>query len=295
LRSRQTPQDTKESSSKQRQNQIAKENSKIVGLDKIPVPLFEENTSGEGLLGSAKLKARPNLQIPFTDSINSQGKPHLQEVSKFSYFFIKFDNPNGIGVASLVKNFVVIKTLSAMSTVDFSQMSGYSISSISSLTENDYNTGSFTHPKYLNSKGEPLPIRYAEISILRQVTPGRLDDTPIGYPNFDSTPNTVIGKKGPLASPPRTSFTSSTGATSTITVTPGSSVEFKDTTPFLPFNSGPTGWDWYFGSGASPTGSTSQNPSTVYGATGVYSVTLTASNSSGSTPFTISNFINVTF
>lgn len=295
MRSRQTPQTNKELSSRQKQDQIAKENSKIIGLNKIPVNLFEENSSGEGLLGTGKIKPRPNLPIPFTDKTNPQGRPVYQEPEKFSYFFVKFDNPNGVGVSSLIKNFVVVNTLNPMTTVDFSQMSGYSISNISSLTLPIYKTGSFTHPTYINSSGNPLPIRYSEISLLRQRTPGRLDDTPIGYPDFDSTPNTVISKKGPLASPPYTNFSSATGLTSSVTIAPGGSIEFKDTTPFLPFNSGPTGWNWNFGATASPTGSTAQNPIVTYGVTGTYTVTLTASNSSGSTPFTRTNFINVTF
>ena len=122
-----------------------------------------------------------------------------------------------------------------------------------------------------------------------------MDDTPIGYPDFDSTPDTVISKKGPYPSAPYTSFSSATGLTSSVNVSPGATIEFKDTTPFLPFNSGPTGWDWDFGATASPTGSTAQNPTVTYGVTGIYSVTLTASNSTGSTSFTRTNFINVTF
>jgi hypothetical protein len=295
LRSRQTPQISKELSSRQKQDQLAKENSNIVGLNKIPINLFEENSSGQGLLGTGKLKERPKLPIPFTDKTNPQGRPVLQEVSKFSYFFVKFDSPNGVGVASLIKNFVVVNTLSPMSTVDFSQMSGYSISNISSLTLEIYKTGTFVHPTYLNSSGGSLSVRYAEISLLKQRTPGRLDDTPIGYPDFNSTPNTVISKKGPYPSAPYTNFTSATGLTSTVTIAPGGTVGFKDTSPFLPFNAGPTGWNWDFGATASPTGSTAQNPIVTYGVTGTYTVTLTASNSTGSTSFTRTNFINVTF
>jgi hypothetical protein len=295
LRPRQTPQTSKELSSRQKQDQLAKENSNVVGLNKIPINLFEENSSGQGLLGTGKLKERPKLPIPFTDKTNPQGRPVLQEVANFSYFFVKFDSPNGVGVASLIKNFVVVNTLSPMSTVDFSQMSGYPISNISSLTLDIYKTGSFIHPTYTNSSGNPLNVRYSEISVLKQRTPGRLDDTPIGYPDFNSTPNTVISKKGPYPSAPYTNFTSATGLTSTVTIVPGGTVGFKDTSPFLPFNAGPTGWNWDFGATASPTGSTLQNPIVAYGVTGIYSVTLTASNSTGSTSFTRTNFINVTF
>lgn len=295
MRSRQTPQTNKELSSRQKQDQIAKENSKIIGLNKIPVNLFEEDSSGQGLLGTGKLKPRPNLPIPFTDKTNSQGRPILQEPDKFSYFFIEYDSPNGIGFSSLVKNFVVVNTLNPMTTVGFCQISGYQINQISSLTLETYLNSSFTHPTYKNSSGDPLSIRYAEIPILKQVTPGRIDDTPIGYPDFDSTTNTVITKKGPLPSPPYTNFSSATGATLSVTIVPGGTVGFKDTSPYLPFSSGPTGWNWNFGATASPTGSTAQNPIVTYGVTGTYTVTLTASNSTGSTTFTRTNFINVTF
>ena len=295
MRSRQTPQTSKELSSRQKQDQLAKENSNVVGLNKIPINLFEENSSGQGLLGTGKLKERPNLPIPFTDKINSKGRPVLQGVANFSYFLVKFDSPNGVGIASLIKNFVVVNTLSPMSTVDFSRMSGYQITVIGSLTLEIYNTGSFIHPTYTNSSGDPLSIRYAETPILKQVTPGRIDDTPIGYPDFDSTPDGVIAKKGPIASAPYTNFTSATGLTSSVTIVPGGTVGFKDTSPFLPFNAGPTGWNWNFGATASPTGSILQNPIITYGVTGIYSVTLTASNSTGATTFTRTNFINVTF
>lgn len=295
MRPRQTTQKNTELSSKQKQDQIAKENSKIVGLNKIPVNLFEENSSGKGLLGTGKLKERPKLPTPFKDKINLQGKPILNEIAKFSYFFVKYDNQNGTGISAFLKNFVVVKTLSPMSTVDFSQMSGYNISNITSLTLSEYNTGSFSHPKYVNSSGSPLSLLYSEISILNQKTPGRLDDTPIGYPNFDSTPNTVSSKKGPLPSAPYTNFSTATGSISTVTIVPGGTVGFKDTSPYLPSNAGPTGWSWDFGATASPTGSTSQNPTVTYGVTGIYTVTLTASNSTGSRSFTRTNFINVTF
>lgn len=295
MRPRQTPNTSKNLSSRQKQDQLLKENSKIAGLNKIPVNLFEENSSGEGLFGTGKLKERPKLPIPFTDKVNSQGRPVFNEVQNFSYFFVKFDSPNGVGIGALIKNFIVVNTLNPMTTVDFSQMSGYPISNISSLTLSDYETGSFTHPTYRNNSGNFLSVRYSEISLLKQRTPGRLDDTPIGYPDFDSTPNTIISRKGPYPSAPYTNFSTATGSTSTVTIVPGGTVEFKDTSPYLPFNAGPTGWNWDFGATASPTGSTAQNPMVTYGVTGIYSVTLTASNSTGSTTFTRTNFINVTF
>jgi PKD repeat protein len=295
LRSRQSANTNKETSNRQKQNSIAEDNSKVPGLNKIPVNLFEENSQGEGLLKTGKLKPRPNLPIPFVPQTNAKGKPILVSPDVYTYFFVKFDSPNGTGVISLLKNFIVVKTLNPMTTVQFSQMSGYSISNVSSLSLPLYENDSFTHPRYTNSEGDPLSIRYAELPILVQKTPGRLDDVPIGYPDFDSTPDGVISQKGPQASAPYTNFTSATGLTSSVTITPGSSLGFKDTSPYLPFNIGPTGWSWNFGATASPTGSTAQNPTVIYGTTGTYSVTLTASNSTGSTTFTRTNFVIVTF
>ena len=295
MRSRQSSDNSKETSSRQKQNEIAKENSKIVGLNKIQVNSFEENTQGEGLFKTGKLKARPKFPIPYETETNKLEKPTFIRPLRYEYFFVKFDSPNGVGVASTIKNFIVVKTLNEMSTVQFSQISGYPISNISYLTLKTYTEDSFTHPKYINSSGEPLSIRYAEIPILIQRTPGRIDDTPIGYPDFDSTPDRVTTRKGPLGAPPYTNFSSATGLTSSVTIIPGGTVAFKDTSPFLPFNIGPTGWSWNFGATASPTGSTSQNPIVTYGTTGTYSVTLTASNASGSTSFTRTNFVIVTY
>ena len=85
MRERQKIESNVELSSRQKQDQIAKANSKIVGLNKIPVNLFEENTIGKGLLGTGKIKPRPKLPIPFVESTNNQKKPLLKEVDKFSY------------------------------------------------------------------------------------------------------------------------------------------------------------------------------------------------------------------
>ncbi len=55
----------------------------------------------------------------------------------------------------------------------------------------------------------------------------------------------------------------------------------------------PTSWTWLF-TGGSPTSSTVQNPTVVYNSPGVYSVTLTASNSAGSDSETKEAYIVVT-
>ncbi len=53
----------------------------------------------------------------------------------------------------------------------------------------------------------------------------------------------------------------------------------------------PTGWDWVFGDGGT---STDQNPSYTYTTPGLYSVTLTATNTCGSDQLTRTDYINVT-
>ena len=213
-----------------------------------------------------------------------------------------------------------------------------------------------------------MSIRYAEIPIIKQKTPGRLDNIPLGYPDFDSTPDGVITRKGPIPTPPYTNFTwenkppdyvSVPGATSNgstinvvttrgltsgmyilittpgvgtladntkvisilnnkqFTVSPapsvtlsgtknvitgtlpatiatGGSVRFMDDSVKNPWQFAPTGWNWVFGPSASPTGSTGKNPLVTYGTAGNYTVTLTASNASGSTTKTKTNFVIVT-
>ena len=53
----------------------------------------------------------------------------------------------------------------------------------------------------------------------------------------------------------------------------------------------PTAWNWNFGNGNS---SVSQNPSAIYATPGQYTVTLTASNASGSNAITRTNRVYVT-
>jgi len=63
------------------------------------------------------------------------------------------------------------------------------------------------------------------------------------------------------------------------------------TVSFTDMSSGaPTSWSWNFGDGGS---STAQNPSHQYSATGTYTVSLTATNTCGSTTETKTNYITV--
>ena len=72
------------------------------------------------------------------------------------------------------------------------------------------------------------------------------------------------------------------------TICPGQNINFTDLSI-----GGPTSWNWSF-PGGTPTSSTLQNPTVTYPASGIYSVTLTASNASGSNSWTQTSYINVT-
>jgi PKD repeat protein len=74
----------------------------------------------------------------------------------------------------------------------------------------------------------------------------------------------------------------------------GGIVKFMDTSVNNPWQFAPTGWNWVFGPSASPTGSTGRNPTVVYNNPGIYTVTMTASNASGSSVKTKTNFVIVT-
>ncbi len=92
------------------------------------------------------------------------------------------------------------------------------------------------------------------------------------------------GPAGPAPIPvPVVDFSASTTGP-----TAGDSVSFTD----LSTNS-PTAWQWEF-PGGTPTGSTGQNPTITYSATGSYNVTLYAGNTGGTGSLTKTNFINVT-
>lgn len=269
---------------------------RVPELVNVPSTSFVPSTSGEGILGIGLLKPRPQIEEIYSINIVSTANiPIINKPVTYSYFFIKYDNMNvQLGIEGKLLAFAVVITLSPMSVKTCSELLGISDTKITPLTKDQYTNDSFSHPKYVNDSGTPLQIRYSEITILRQVTPGRLDNIPIGYPDFDSTPDGVTSRKGPIPTPPYTDFSSSSGATSSVSIIPGGTVAFIDTSVRSPWQFAPTGWSWQFGPSANPTGSTAQNPIVSYGATGNYTVTLTASNSAGSTTKTKNNFVIVT-
>jgi uncharacterized protein (TIGR02145 family) len=303
LRKRQSPLDPiverVDQSPRQKTSAVNLANSTVPGLQNIPANYFEPNTIGAGLNGTGLLKSRPNIVQNYTGGTTFKGNPLLVNPQRFFYFFIEYNNSNEKGIGSLLKSFSIIKMLNDTDLKTFSELLGSAPKSITPISEETYNTGSFSHPKYINDNGTPLVIKYKEIQLVNQVTPGRLDDAYIGYPDFGRTPDTVIGTFSPLPGAPYTTFTA-LGATATITVSAGGTVAFKDLTPKTPWQTAPTGWNWSFGSFASPTGSTAENPIITYGATTSIiwdesqNVTLTTSNNYGSTSLTKSNFVIIT-
>ncbi len=70
-------------------------------------------------------------------------------------------------------------------------------------------------------------------------------------------------------------------------ICPGSNVTFTDNSPFTP-----TSWSWNF-QGGTPSTSTQKNPVVTYNSAGTFSVSLTATNASGSSTVTKTNLIKV--
>lgn len=280
-------------STKQKQDKIAEANSKIPGMGNIPVTYFEANTIGKGILGSGLLKPRPPITQEYNSIDTPTGIPNLIKPVTYSYFFLEYNNLNTVGIGSLLKSFAIIRTLNPLSLGDVSFMLGRLAKTITPLTKEQYENSSFNHPTYINDNGTPLVFRYAEIPLLIQRTPGRLDDVPLGYPNFDNTPDGVTTSIGPLPSAPYADFLEN-GITSSVNIAAGGTVYFKDNSPNSPQQIGPTGWYWDFGStGASPTGSTGQNVLVTYGNTGSFTVTFIASNKTGSSTKIKTNIIIV--
>lgn len=280
-------------SARQKKSEVSTANSKIPGLQDIPSNYFDPNTMGMGLNGTGLLKARPNVATDYTGGTTNKGYPLLIKPETYLYFFVEYNNANVSGIGSLLKSFSVIKTLNETELKTFSEMLGTNVKTVTPISKDIYKTGYFNHPKYTNDNGTPLVIKYSELPIINQITPGRLDDAPIGYPDFGAPKNEVIGIISPIPGAPYTTF-SALGATSTFTVYSGGTVAFLDKSPKTPWQTAPTGWNWAFGTGANPTGSTQENPIVTYSDLyGPHKVILTASNAYGSTVLVKNDFIIV--
>lgn len=143
----------------------------------------------------------------------------------------------------------------------------------------------------------PLTFNYTEVSVILQTVPGRLDNVPVGAPNFPLTPTNPSFQLGMLPMPPYPNFSTYFGQTGGTAIAVGGTVGFLDLSLRTPTTVQPTSWSWSFsgtGACAGPTGATAQNPLVSFGATGNYTVSLTASNSVGSQTITKSTFVTVT-
>jgi hypothetical protein len=270
------------------------QDKKKVGLGNVPSTYFTPGSTG-GIFGIGLLKPRPNSTQDYTAITNSQGRNVYSNktIAKFTYFFLKYDNIYTPIRDGKLYTFAVIITLSPQSINSVAMMLGKPIRNLTPLSLKQYEEGSFSHPTYVNQNGVPLTFRYAEIPVIVQKTPGRLDNVPLGYPNFDSTPSPISTSQGPLPSPPIVNFATATGATGGVTITAGGTVYFVDASVQTPSAYRPLGWIWDFGATASPTGSSSRSQIVTYGATGVYSVTLIAFNEGGTGSKTKPTFVTV--
>lgn len=267
-----------------------------LGLNSVQATMIEPNTQGEGLLGIGYLKPLPTSPIDYQSLVNSKGNPVYSKniVQTYSIFFAQYENtyiPTG---DEKLYSFVAVRTLNPITSSDCAIQLGMKQSNVYGLTLSEYETGTFQHPVYLNQNKEPLTFNYSDVPIMLQTVPGRLDNVPIGAPNFPLTPNRIASQLGMLPQPPYPDFVTSFGQTGGTAISSGGTVGFRDASLMVPTTVQPTAWLWNFGNSASPTGSTAQNPSSVtYGSTGSFSVTLTAYNAYGSKSITKQNFVIV--
>lgn len=280
-------------SQSQRKNRSALDK---LGLNGVSSTLITPGTSGLGLLGVGILA--PLSRTPDEYQIIRNVKDNLvvsvETVLKYNYFWVQYENtfiPRG---DEKLFSFAVIITLEPNTVSEVAFQLGVKMKNARGLTVEEYQNSSFNHPVYLNQNKQPLQIRYAELATLLQITPGRLDNVPLGYPDFPFATSPITTQQGVVPQPPITNFSTSLGQTGGTAIGLGQSVGFLDTSVRNPQQVSPSSWNWSFGgTGASPTGSTAQNPMVTFGTTGSYSVTLTASNITGSTPLTKTNFVVV--
>ena len=235
----------------------------------------------------------PTEYVPVT---NSKGNPVYSKttVQTYSIFFAQYENTYIPAGDEKLYSFVVVKTLGPITASDCAIQLGMKQDNVWGLTLTQYENNSFQHPIYTTMENTSLYFRYVEVPVIVQITPGRLDNAPVGAPNFPLTPSGVQTQKGMLPQPPYPDFITSYGQTGGTAIQAGGTVSYLDASLMVPTTVQPTAWDWYFGPSASPTGSTAQNPSSIaYASTGSFSVTLTAYNANGSGSITKTNFVTV--
>ena len=278
--------------------QVTKTELKKKGLPGVQATMIEPDTQGAGLLGIGLLKPLPVVATEFIPETNSKGNPvvSLATVQTYSLFFAQYENTYiPVGDEKLY-SFVIVRTLNPISSSECATQLGMKQTNVYGITQSQYETGSFQHPYYLNQNNQPLTFRYVELPVILQTVPGRLDNVPVGAPNFPLTPKFIANQQGLLPQPPYPDFITSLGQTGGTAISLGGSVRFLDASLRVPTSVQPTSWSWNFGGTgacAGPTGVTAQNPLVTFGVTGSYTVTLTASNANGTSSITKPNFVIV--
>lgn len=278
---------------------VTKADLKKKGLISVQATMVEPNSQGLGLLGIGLLKPLPAVGVSYFPETNSKGNPIYSQalIQTFSLFFAQYENAYVPPGDEKLFSFVIVRTLNPISLSECAVQLGMKQSNVYGLTPAQYQTGTFQHPVYTDMENFPLTFNYTEVSVIFQTVPGRLDNVPIGAPNFPLTPTKASFQQGMLPMPPYPNFSTYFGQTGATAISLGGTVGFLDLSLRIPTTVQPTSWSWSFGGTgacAGPTGATAQNPLVSFGATGNYTVSLTASNSVGSQTITKNNFVTVT-
>ena len=284
--------------SRQKNLQINRKNLNEKGLPGVASTLIVPDTQGLGLLGVGKLAPLPVKVPDYQPVTNNKNKPVIstRTIQSYDYLFVQYENTYIPAGDEKLYSFAVIIPLQPMTVNECASQLGVLAKNVTGLTATQYQTGTFQHPVYTNQNNTPLVIRYAEVPIVPQITPGRLDNVPLGYPNFILQPSPITTQQGPLPSPPYPNFITNKGNTGATAINVGGTVGFIDASVKTPFSWRPTAWSWNFGgtgASAGAMGLTAQNPVVSFLVAGTYTVTLTASNPYGSASITKNNFVTV--
>lgn len=272
------------------------------GLPGVSTTLIVPGSQGEGLLKIGFLAPLPSLPDTYQPLGGAYAGPPSQPViaqetvDTWRFLFVQYENayiPRG---DEKLYSFAVVIPLEPMTVSDCAFQLGVLAKNVRGLSRTEYETGTFTHPVYINQNRSPLVFRYAEVPVVIQTVPGRLDNVPLGYPDFLTSPSPITTVQGAVPSPPLPDFITSQGATGATAIGVGGTVAFIDTSVRTPYTWRPTSWSWDFGgtgASAGATGATAQNPVVTFTVGGSYTVTLTASNLYGTNSITKNNFVTV--
>lgn len=286
-------------SSRNKNLQINRKNLDDLGLPGVASTLIVPDTQGEGLLKIGKLRPLPIKPLSYEEKTNDKNKPVIgvETANTYRFLFVQYENSYIPAGDEKLYSFAVVIPLQPMTVNECAVQLGVLVNNVTGLNQTQYETSSFNHPVYTNQNNLPLSVRYVEVPVVLQTVPGRLDNVALGYPNFPLSRSTVTEQQGYLPSPPATDFITSQGNTGGTSIGIGGTVHLIDASaPVYVWK--PTSWNWEFspstGASAGPTGLTAQNPIVTFVSLGSYTITLTASNSSGSNAITKTNFVTVT-